>query len=110
MKLGSPKLEPIRRSVDEAYENFDGKPVKWKRVHQAPDYVYFNHSVHINRGVSCVSCHGDVGEMRVVKHAEPHSMGWCLDCHAEHPSIDKNYGEYADLRRAELKDCWTCHN
>jgi hypothetical protein len=36
-------------------------------------------------------------------------MGWCLDCHASHPSIDKNYGDKANLRRAELKDCWTCH-
>jgi len=77
----SPKLEPIHRAANENYEGYDGIPVKWKRVHISPDYVYFNHSVHVNRGVSCVSCHGDVGEMRVVKHAEPHSMSWCLDCH-----------------------------
>ena len=81
VKLGSPKLEPIRRSADEFYDLYDGKPVKWKRVHQAPDYVSFDHSVHVSRGVSCVSCHGDVGEMRVVKHAESQSMSWCLDCH-----------------------------
>jgi hypothetical protein len=46
-----------------------------------PDYSYFNHSVHINRGVSCVSCHGKINEMEVVYHDQPLSMGWCLDCH-----------------------------
>ena len=83
VKLDSPKLEPLRRAIDPTFEGYDGKPVKWTRVHQAPDYVYFDHSVHINRGVSCVSCHGDVGEMKVVKHAESHSMSWCLDCHRD---------------------------
>ena len=81
VKLGSPKLEPIRKAVDKNYEGYDGKPVEWVRVHRAPDYVYFDHSAHVNRGVSCVSCHGDVGEMRVVHHAEAQSMSWCLDCH-----------------------------
>ena len=46
-----------------------------------PDYVYFNHAVHVNRGVSCVECHGKVNEMETVYHAEPLSMGFCLDCH-----------------------------
>ncbi len=83
VKLGSPLLEPVRRSADETYELFTGEPVRWKRVHQAPDYVYFDHSVHVNRGISCKSCHGDVGEMRVVEHAEAQSMSWCLDCHRD---------------------------
>ena len=77
----SPKLEPIRRSIDETYENYDGQPVKWVKVHKTPDYAYFNHSAHINRGVSCKSCHGKVNEMPVVYHHESQSMGWCLDCH-----------------------------
>jgi hypothetical protein len=50
-------------------------------VHKTPDYVYFNHSVHINRGVSCVSCHGRVDQMEEVYHAESHAMKFCLDCH-----------------------------
>jgi len=57
------------------------QPIPWVKVHKAPDYVYFNHSAHLNRGISCQSCHGQVNEMEVVKHAEPQSMGWCLDCH-----------------------------
>lgn len=57
------------------------RPIEWIKVHKTPDYAYFNHSVHVNRGVSCQNCHGQINEMTVVKHAEPHSMGWCLDCH-----------------------------
>lgn len=81
VKTESPRLEPIRRSADKNYENYDGQPVKWVHIHRPPDYVYFDHSAHVNRGVSCVSCHGKVNEMTEVWHAEPHSMGWCLDCH-----------------------------
>ena len=60
-----------------------GKPIPWVRVHQTPDYVYFNHAVHVRRGVGCVSCHGKVNEMPVVVHDKPLSMGWCLDCHRD---------------------------
>ncbi len=81
VKTDSPKLEPLRRAVDTNYENYDGQPIKWVRVHKSPDYVYFNHSAHVNRGISCQSCHGDVNKMEVVYQAESHSMGWCLDCH-----------------------------
>lgn len=69
------KLAPVRESWT------TGKPIQWVKIHQAPDYVYFNHSVHVNRGVSCVSCHGQVNHMTVVYHDQPHSMGWCLNCH-----------------------------
>lgn len=58
-----------------------GKPVMWKRVHDLPDYAYFNHAAHVTRGVSCVSCHGRVDRMEVVTQMEPLSMGWCLECH-----------------------------
>ncbi len=71
----NPKLAPVR----EAWET--GKPVQWVQIHKTPDYVFFNHSVHINRGVSCVSCHGRVDKMDVVYQAESQSMVWCLDCH-----------------------------
>jgi len=81
VKPTSPKLEPIRRSIDPTFEGYDGKPVEWVRVHKTPDYAYFNHSAHVNRGVSCVSCHGKINEMPVVRHDQPLSMGWCLDCH-----------------------------
>jgi hypothetical protein len=58
-----------------------GKPIPWIRVHDLPDYVYFDHSAHVNRGVSCVECHGRVDKMEVVAQVEPLNMGWCLDCH-----------------------------
>jgi len=75
VKKQSPLLAPVR----ESYES--GDPVEWVRVHQAPDYVYFNHAVHVNRGVSCVECHGQVNEMEIVSHSKSFSMGFCLDCH-----------------------------
>ncbi|WP_415908445.1 cytochrome c3 family protein [Oleiharenicola sp. Vm1] len=77
IKPQSPLLEPVRKS----YET--GEPVPWVKIHQAPDYVYFNHSVHVDRGVSCVECHGKVNEMSVVWHDKSHSMGFCLDCHRD---------------------------
>jgi hypothetical protein len=58
-----------------------GMPVEWIKVHDLPDYVYFNHSAHVRRGVGCASCHGRVDAMEVVYQAETLSMGWCLDCH-----------------------------
>ncbi len=77
IKTDSPLLAPIRAS----YES--GNPVPWKQIHQVPDYVYFNHAVHVNRGVSCVECHGQINEMEVVRHEKPLSMGFCLDCHRD---------------------------
>lgn len=58
-----------------------GHPVEWVRVHKVPEYAYFDHSVHVNAGVGCSSCHGDVRSMEVVTQQEPLSMGWCLECH-----------------------------
>ena len=70
-----PRLATVRQSYD------SGEPIPWVRVHKAPDYVYFNHSVHVNRGIGCVECHGQVDEMEVVYHAKQLSMGFCLECH-----------------------------
>lgn len=71
----SPKLELVRESAR------TGKPIEWKQVHITPDYVFFNHAVHVNRGISCVECHGEVQKMDEVSHAKPLSMAFCLDCH-----------------------------
>lgn len=79
----NPKLEPLRRAVDKSYEKYDGKPIKWVRISKSPDYVYFDHSAHVNRGVSCQSCHGDINKMEKVYHAKSLSMEFCLDCHRE---------------------------
>ncbi|MFO7724911.1 MAG: cytochrome c3 family protein [Oceanipulchritudo sp.] len=75
VKKDSPLLEPIRTSYD------TGEPVEWVRIHKVPDYVYFNHAVHVNRGISCLECHGEINKMTVVSHAEPLSMAFCLECH-----------------------------
>lgn len=75
IKTTSPKLAPVRESLK------SGQPIEWIKVHKTPDYVYFNHAAHVNRGVSCVACHGRVDEMQTVKHAKSHSMAFCLDCH-----------------------------
>ena len=69
-------LTPIRVSLEN-----DDMPVQWERVHDLPDFVYFNHAAHISRGVSCVSCHGRIDQMEVVEQKETLSMKWCLDCH-----------------------------
>ena len=71
----SPQLEPVRRSY------FDNAPIHWVRVNSLPDFVYFDHSVHINAGVGCESCHGRVDRMARVSQAEPLTMSFCLDCH-----------------------------
>jgi len=71
----SPKLEPVRRSY------FTGKPIEWVRVHEVPDFVYFNHSIHVGKGVGCVTCHGRVDEMPAVTKVASLQMSWCLDCH-----------------------------
>ena len=60
-----------------------GVPIPWIQVHKVPDYVYFNHSVHVNRGVSCVHCHGQINLMEEVRHAQPLSMTFCLECHRQ---------------------------
>jgi hypothetical protein len=60
-----------------------GKPIPWVQIHKLPDYAYFNHAVHVNRGVSCVECHGQINQMEEVYHAKPLSMAFCLDCHRD---------------------------
>ena len=71
----SEKLLPIRESWATDI------PMKWVRVHQLPDFVYFDHSMHVTRGVSCISCHGNIANMDVVTQNQPLNMHWCLSCH-----------------------------
>lgn len=68
-------LLPLRQSAA------GGRPVPWVRVHDLPDYAYFDHSAHVSRGVGCVSCHGRIDTMQQVYQVETLNMGWCLDCH-----------------------------
>jgi hypothetical protein len=118
-----PRLEPVRESAA------SGKPLDWVQIHKTPDYVYFNHSVHVNRGISCVHCHGQVNKMDEVRHEKPLSMGFCLDCHRDPganirpldkvfdlnwtPPKDfaKTHGEQMvkDWRVESLQSCSACH-
>jgi hypothetical protein len=74
---GAPALAPVRASLA------DNRPLHWQRVARLPDYVYFNHSIHISRGVPCVECHGRVDEMPLMARAKPFTMAFCLDCHRD---------------------------
>ena len=74
----SEKLLPVRKTY------VTEMPVPWVRVHDLPDFVYFDHSAHVTRGVSCVSCHGRIDKMEQVRQVQSLRMGWCLECH-RHP-------------------------
>lgn len=91
VKKDSPLLAVVRKS----YET--GEPVPWVQIHQTPDYVYFNHAVHVNRGVSCVECHGKINEMEVVSHEKSLSMGFCLDCHRNPEAHVREKGDIFNL-------------
>lgn len=73
------KINPNLMQVREAYAS--GNPIQWRRVHKVPDYAHFNHSVHINAGVSCFSCHGRVDQQAIVRQVHGMGMAFCLDCH-----------------------------
>jgi len=68
-------LAPVRQSLA------SGHPLHWQRVNRVPDYVFFDHSIHIAKGIGCSSCHGPVERMALMRQAEPLTMSWCLDCH-----------------------------
>lgn len=73
----APMLEPVRESFK------TGKSLEWIRVHNTPDFVYFNHSIHIQKGVGCTTCHGQVNEMPLIHKGNTLFMEWCLSCHRE---------------------------
>jgi hypothetical protein len=75
VRIDSKKLLPVRESFA------TGEPIEWIKVHDLPDYAYFNHSAHVTRGIGCVSCHGRIDQMVEVYQHEPLNMGWCLNCH-----------------------------
>jgi hypothetical protein len=121
----APILEPVRASFR------DNKPLQWTRVHDLPDFVYFNHSIHVKKGVGCATCHGPVDEMPLMYQHATLQMSWCLDCHRnpakyvrprnqvynmawERPSDDPGLGarlvkEYKIASVEELTNCSTCH-
>ncbi|ALK96582.1 cytochrome C [Massilia sp. WF1] len=77
--LDSPLLAPLHESAR------TGKPIEWVRVHDLPDFVYFQHDIHINKGVACVECHGRVDQMPLTWRTASLEMQWCLGCHRNAP-------------------------
>ncbi|HEY9228095.1 MAG TPA: cytochrome c3 family protein, partial [Gemmatimonadaceae bacterium] len=75
--LNSATFAPVRASIASQ------KPIEWRRVNALPDFVFFNHSIHLAKGIGCESCHGRVDQMGQVSQATTLSMGWCLDCHRD---------------------------
>lgn len=120
----SPMLAPVRSSYA------TGKPLEWVRVHDLPDFAYFNHSIHIKKGMSCQVCHGDVNTMPLTWRTNTLHMAWCLDCHRapekyirprgeiynfsyKQPDDQLTFGrtlvkEY-NVKTAQLSDCSICH-
>jgi hypothetical protein len=119
----APVLAALRAHVG------DHKPLTWTRVHRLPDYVYFDHSVHLANGVGCSECHGDVSQMPLTRQAAPMTMEWCLSCHrdpgprlrpkediyapqmrrANDPKIAGMLAELYHVDTRTLTDCSTCH-
>jgi hypothetical protein len=117
-------LEPVRESWRA------NKPLAWTRVHNLPDYVYFNHSIHIAKGVGCSTCHGQVDQMPLMYQAASLQMEWCLQCHRnperyvrpknevfnmqyKAPSNQLELGaqlvEKYHIQKPQLTDCYVCH-
>jgi hypothetical protein len=86
-----PRLALVRESAA------NNTPIPWVQVHRVPDYVYFNHSVHVSRGISCVECHGRIDRMDEVDHAKPLSMSFCLDCHRDPAAFIRPANKVTDL-------------
>ncbi|MBZ0112851.1 MAG: cytochrome c3 family protein [Thermoanaerobaculia bacterium] len=118
----SPMLEPVRESFR------SGQPIEWTRVNDVPDFVYFNHSIHVAKGIGCTSCHGKINKMPITWKAESLKMEWCLACHRDPAqqvrpreevfNVNWDPSSITDVRRAELIDeyniqsktsCSTCH-
>jgi hypothetical protein len=120
----APMLAPVRQSLA------SGKPLQWRRVNDLPDFVYFNHSIHVSKGVGCSTCHGPVDQMPLTWQASSLYMKWCLDCHrqpekfirerkevfniawrpsADQPAKGRELAANYHLRSGQLTDCSLCH-
>ncbi len=120
----SPMLEPVR----ESYRT--GQPLRWNRVHNLAEFAYFNHSIHVNKGVGCATCHGPVDQMPLIAQQESLLMEWCLDCHrnpelylrpreevfnmswtapGNQSELGRELVRKYNVRTEQLTDCSVCH-
>ncbi|MDP6410199.1 MAG: cytochrome c3 family protein [Planctomycetota bacterium] len=81
-----------------------GKPIEWVRVHNLPDFVYFDHRVHVAKGLACETCHGPVQSMERIRQHSDLSMGWCVNCHRESSIAPEGH-----LVEHASTDCGVCH-
>lgn len=122
----SPLLQPVRESFQ------SGKPIEWTRVHDLPDFVYFNHSIHVKKGVGCSTCHGKIDEMPITYKQNTLTMGWCVECHKNPEKFIRPRGDvfnmkwkpgpnqetegtalkksYHVLNGFQMTNCSTCHH
>src|SRR6266436_10111970 len=98
----SPTLEPVRASFRE------DRSLEWTRVNDLPDFVYFDHSIHVRRGVSCTTCHGPVDQMPMTWRENTLFMEWCLQCHRHHERYMNVRGQHIESPR-KLTNCSVCH-
>ena len=116
-------LEPVRASLR------DDEPLEWTRVHDLPDFVYFRHDIHINKGIGCQSCHGQVDQMPLMWKEHTLNMEWCLECHrapenhirpreevfnmswspTDQDELGRRLVEQYDVQTGQLTDCSICH-
>ncbi len=118
----SAELAPVIQSWE------TGIPIQWNRVNSVDDFVYFNHSIHVQNGVGCETCHGRVDQMPLMRKAETLQMEWCLDCHRDpsqyvrpleevftmgyHPEVDQSILGPQLVEEYQIHastDCWACH-
>jgi hypothetical protein len=117
-------LEPVRESWR------TGRPIRWTRVHQLPDFVHFNHSIHVNKGIGCQTCHGQVNQMPLTWKVASLHMEWCLQCHknpeeyirprdqvfsmtyqkpADQAALGKQLVDEYKVNKRQLTNCSVCH-
>jgi len=121
--VDSPLLAPVRESWE------TGRPIPWERVNDLPDFVYFNHSIHVHKGIGCSSCHGRIDRMPLTEKPHQLFMSWCLDCHRSPDRFVRPRSEIynmawqppaaqqaalggrlvRDYRVERLQTCYTCH-
>jgi hypothetical protein len=99
------KDKPEIKKLTKYYE--EGKPIEWKRIHKVPQYAYFNHSVHVNKGIDCKSCHGEITNMEKVGQVHAFNMNSCLNCH-KNPHEKLPYLQKATLNNGPIS-CGSCH-
>lgn len=116
----SPTLAPVRQSLAQS------QPLHWTRVTGMPDFVYFDHRVHLSNGVGCAECHGRVADMALTRQEKPMTMGWCLHCHEnpgprlrdpsllyetlkEPPRDPERFMKLYHVQTDRLTDCTACH-